>query len=53
MILECVNRFFSIIQGVGGQSGAVQRCPTCRGTGMQVCKFSNLRNSLVETNFVF
>jgi hypothetical protein len=24
------------ILGVGGQTGAVQRCPTCRGTGMQV-----------------
>lgn len=23
-------------EGVGGKSGAVQKCPTCRGTGMQV-----------------
>jgi DnaJ family protein A protein 1 len=23
-------------EGVGGKSGAVQRCPNCRGTGMQV-----------------
>ena len=24
------------ILGIGGKAGAVQRCPTCRGTGMQV-----------------
>lgn len=23
-------------EGIGGKAGAVQRCPTCRGTGMQV-----------------
>ena len=25
-----------LIQGIGGKEGAVQRCPNCRGTGMQV-----------------
>ena len=25
-----------MISGIGGKAGAVQRCPTCRGTGMQV-----------------
>ena len=24
------------ISGMGGREGAVQRCPNCRGTGMQV-----------------
>merc|ERR1719430_3097208 len=23
--------------GLGGKAGAVQKCPTCRGTGMQEC----------------
>ena len=24
-------------EGIGGKPGAVQKCPNCRGTGMQVC----------------
>ena len=28
--------FLVLFIGIGGKAGAVQRCPTCRGTGMQV-----------------
>lgn len=39
-----LNMAFNNFLGVGGQAGAVQRCPTCRGTGMQVA-ISSARHS--------
>lgn len=32
----CITRFVAEILGRGGKKGAVEKCPNCRGTGMQV-----------------
>ena len=36
MKIYVLKFFFLNISGIGGKEGAVQRCPNCRGTGMQI-----------------
>ena len=35
-MLKCLDNFGCQISGRGGKAGAVEKCNTCRGTGMQV-----------------
>ena len=36
-------------EGLGGKAGAVQKCPNCRGTGMQVGEGGSHGDSIVIT----